>query len=185
MFIQIEETPNPATLKFLPGEVVLPRGRAEFTLGNEARSPLAARIFSLGGIERVFYGYDFISVTKAENRDWTLLKPRILGAVMDHFTSGAPLLLDQSSSEADTTPDDTLDDELTRQIKELLDTRIRPSVAMDGGDITFEKFENGILYLRLQGACAGCPSSTITLKDGIENMMRHFVPEVEEVRAVE
>ena len=184
MFIQVEQTPNPETLKFLPGQSVMQTGTAEFTDINEAsESPLANRIFDLGGVDRVFYGQDFISVTKTSERDWMLLKPRVLGAIMEHFTSESPLFTTDKTQDKDDY--ETEDDELTKQIKELLDTRVRPAVAMDGGDIVFQKFDQGILYLKMQGACAGCPSSTATLKSGIENMMRHFIPEVEEVQAIE
>lgn len=185
MFIQVEETPNPETLKFLPGQNVLDKGTAEFTSNEESmRSPLAKRLFELEGVERIFYGQDFISVTKAQDRQWMLLKPKVLGAIMEHFSSQAPLFTDMADhTKNDESPEQ--DDEITRQIKELLDTRVRPAVAMDGGDIVFHSFTDGILYLKMQGACAGCPSSTATLKAGIENMMQHFVPEVEEVRPVE
>ena len=185
MFIQVEETPNPATLKFIPGQNVMEEGTAEFTSQEDAeRSPLAKKIFELEGVVRVFYGQDFISVTKNEEREWLLLKPRVLGAIMGQFPSNQPLFNDTPvQGDADETAGD--DDEITKQIKELLDTRVRPAVAMDGGDIVFKKFEDGVLHLKMQGACAGCPSSTMTLKSGIENMMRHFVPEVEEVRAIE
>ena len=181
MFIQVEETPNPDTLKFIPGETVMKEGSAEFTSKDEAtESLLATRLFVLDGVVRVFYGSDFISVTKNSEKQWLLIKPRILGAIMEHFTSKQPLM-----KEGNNVQDDVEDDEITKQIKELLDTRVRPAVAMDGGDIVFHKFDEGILYLKMQGACAGCPSSTMTLKSGIENMMRHFVPEVVEVQAVE
>ncbi len=182
MFIQTEKTPNPNSLKFLPGETVMPQGTADFRSAETAlSSPLAKRFFRLDGVEGVFFGHDFISITKADDKEWMVLKPLILGMIMEHFTAGAPLFeegVKLSSS------DEGEDDEITKQIKELLDTRIRPAVAMDGGDIVFESFENGVVYLQLQGACAGCPSSTVTLKAGIENMLRHYVPEVIEVRAV-
>ena len=185
MFIQVEETPNPATLKFLPGETVMEEGTAEFTDKDDAaRSPLARAIFELPGVSRVFFGDDFISVTKTDEKQWMLLKPRVLGAVMEHFSNKQPLFTGDGAQTANVQDDDgEPDDEITRQIKEILDTRVRPSVAMDGGDIVFQRFEDGVLYLKMQGACAGCPSSTMTLKSGIENMMRHFIPEVEEVRA--
>ena len=185
MFIQVEETPNPETLKFLPGQSVMDGGTAEFTSLEEAgTSPLAKRIFDLGGIDRVFYGQDFVSVSKTTDRDWLLLKPRVLGAIMEHFTSGQPLFTDEAMSQT-AGQDDEDDNEVTKQIKELLETRVRPAVAMDGGDIVFHNFDQGVLYLKMRGACAGCPSSTATLKTGIENMMRHFVPEVVEVQAIE
>lgn len=183
MFIQTEQTPNPNSLKFLPGEVVMPQGTADFrSVEAASNSPLAKRFFRLDGVEGVFFGHDFISITKAEEKEWMVLKPLILGMLMEHFTTGAPLFDEKAPSKP--TLSDEEDDEITLQIKELLDTRIRPAVAMDGGDIVFESFENGVVYLQLQGACAGCPSSTITLKAGIENMLRHYVPEVVEVRAV-
>jgi Fe-S cluster biogenesis protein NfuA len=183
MFIQTEQTPNPATLKFLPGREVLESGTANFTSAEEtARSPLAERLFEIDGVTGVFFGSDFITITKADDRDWYLLKPSILGVIMEHFTSGRPVVTgpaadDQGGADAD-------DDELVSQIKELLDTRVRPAVAQDGGDIIFQGFEDGVVYLHLMGACSGCPSSTMTLKAGIENMMRHYIPEVVEVRAV-
>ena len=185
MFIQVQETPNPDTLKFLPGQDVMSSGTAEFKSIEQAQSSqLAQRLFSLEGVIRVFYGHDFISVSKTDNKQWLLLKPRILGMIMEHFSSKQPLMIDDAvqSNSSDINEDD---DEITKQIKELLDTRVRPAVAMDGGDIVFQEFTDGVLYLKMQGVCAGCPSSTATLKHGIENMMRHFIPEVEEVRAVE
>ena len=186
MFIQVEETPNPATLKFIPGQNVMDQGTSEFTSQEQAEtSPLAKKIFELEGVDRIFYGQDFISVTKTDDREWLLLKPRILGAIMEHFTAGLPLFTQTPDVPDDSGQADEQEDEITKQIKELLDTRVRPAVAMDGGDIVFQKFESGVLHLKMQGACSGCPSSTMTLKSGIENMMRHFVPEVEEVRAVE
>lgn len=182
MFIQTEQTPNPATLKFLPGRDVLGRGTADFT-GREdaARSPLAQRLFEIDGIVGVFLGADFITITKTDAKDWFLLKPSILGAIMEHFTANRPVLL-EDAGDGHAASDD--DDEVVQTIKELLDTRVRPAVAQDGGDITFHGFEEGIVYLTMKGACSGCPSSTATLKAGIENMLRHYVPEVLEVRAV-
>ncbi|MGQ9366272.1 NifU family protein [Azospirillum sp. ST 5-10] len=181
MFIQTEQTPNPATLKFLPGREVLGRGTADFPSRTEAgRSPLAERLFEIDGIEGVFLGADFITITKADGKDWYLLKPSILGVVMEHFTAGRPVLT--GAADEDGAAED--DDEIVQQIKELLDTRVRPAVAQDGGDITFHGFDRGVVYLHMKGACAGCPSSTATLKAGIENMLRHYVPEVQEVRAV-
>ncbi|NBB82973.1 MAG: NifU family protein [Alphaproteobacteria bacterium] len=183
MFIQTEQTPNPATLKFLPGREVLETGTANFTAPEEAgRSPLAERLFEIEGVTGVFFGSDFITITKGEDRDWYLLKPSILGVIMEHFTSGRPVVTGPAADEAGA--DGAEDDELVSQIKELLDTRVRPAVAQDGGDIIFQGFEDGIVYLHLMGACSGCPSSTMTLKAGIENMMRHYIPEVVEVRAV-
>lgn len=181
MFIQTEQTPNPATLKFLPGRAVMGEGTASFAEAEEAeRSPLARRLFQIEGVTGVFFGGDFISVSKAEDREWYLLKPSVLGVIMEHFVSGQPLLTGEEAAE--TSAED--DDEVVSQIKELLDTRVRPAVAQDGGDIVFRGFERGVVYLHMQGACAGCPSSTATLKMGIENMLRHYVPEVTEVRAV-
>lgn len=189
MFIQTEQTPNPATLKFIPGEAVLESGTYEFATPEEAdKSPLAKRLFDLGDVTGVFLGQDFVSVTKAEGSEWTTLKPSVLGVIMEHFTAGDPVLLDDgngadAAGHADSAEDGE-DAEIVGQIKELLDTRVRPAVAMDGGDIVFHGFEKGVVYLRMRGACAGCPSSTMTLKAGIENLLRHYVPEVVEVRAV-
>jgi Fe-S cluster biogenesis protein NfuA len=181
MFIQTEQTPNPATLKFLPGRDVLGHGTADFPNAEAAaRSPLAQRLFAIEGVTGVFLGSDFITVTKAEDRDWYLLKPSILGAIMEHLMAGGPILLDDAGDGHAAGDED--EDEIVSQIKELLDTRVRPAVAMDGGDITFQGFEDGIVYLHMKGSCAGCPSSTATLKAGIENMLRHYIPEVIEVR---
>ena len=181
MFIQTEETPNPATLKFLPGREVLNGRTADFPNAAEAgASPLAQRLFQIEGVARVFLGSDFITIAKDEDREWYLLKPAILGVIMEHFTAGRPVLIEQAPA-AGAEEDD---DEVVIQIKELLDTRVRPAVAQDGGDIIFQGFEEGIVYLTMQGACSGCPSSTATLKMGIENMLRHYIPEVVEVRAV-
>ena len=182
MFIQTEQTPNPATLKFLPGTTVMERGTADFT-GPEAaaRSPLAKALFDIDGVTGVFFGADFVTVTKAEDEGWQVLKPMILGAIMEHFGSGQPILLDEGAAPEAAGEED---DEVVSQIKELLDTRVRPAVAMDGGDIVFQGFEDGIVYLHMQGACSGCPSSTATLKMGIENMLRHYIPEVQGVRPV-
>jgi Fe-S cluster biogenesis protein NfuA len=187
MFIETEATPNPATLKFLPGRDVLGgRGTADFTAPAEAagRSPLAERVFQVGDVARVFLGADFVTVTKAEDADWTLLRPRVLGAVMEHYLSGMPVL--EGAAEGEHGEDfDAADQEVVAQIKELLDTRVRPAVASDGGDITFHGFRDGIVKLRMQGACSGCPSSRATLKHGVENMLRHYVPEVIAVEQVE
>lgn len=181
MFIQTEQTPNPATLKFLPGTSVMERGTADFAAPEAAaRSPLAKALFEIDGVTGVFFGSDFVTVTKADSESWQVLKPMILGTIMEHFGSGQPILLDDG---ADETGDED-DDEVVSQIKELLDTRVRPAVAMDGGDIVFQGFEDGIVYLHMQGACSGCPSSTATLKMGIENMLRHYIPEVQGVRPV-
>ena len=181
MFIQTELTPNPATLKFLPGRAVMEQGTANFTeAGSAQRSPLAVRLFALPGVAGVFLGADFITVSKDEGADWYQLKPSVLGAIMEHFTAGQPIILGAAESE----PEDEDGDEVVQQIKELLETRVRPAVAQDGGDIIFHRYEDGVVYLHMQGSCAGCPSSTATLKAGIENMLRHYVPEVQEVRAV-
>jgi len=182
MFIQTELTPNPATLKFIPGKPVLTDGTADFRDASTATtSPLAARLFGIDGVEGVFLGSDFISVTKRDG-EWQHLKPAILGAIMEHFTSGAPALSDGGETAHGEAAEG--DGELVQQIIELLDTRGRPAVAQDGGDILFQKYEDGIVYLHMQGSCSGCPSSTATLKMGIENMLRHYIPEIVEVRAV-
>ncbi|WP_297770900.1 NifU family protein [uncultured Roseovarius sp.] len=185
MFIQTESTPNPATLKFLPGQTVLDAGTADFPTPEGAdTSPLAERIFKVPGVAGVFFGNDFVTVTKDEATDWDHIKPAILGAIMEHYQSGQPVMLGDggvASGHADHSGEDS---EIVGQIKELLDTRVRPAVAQDGGDITFHGFERGVVYLHMQGACAGCPSSTITLKMGIENLLRHYIPEVTEVRPV-
>jgi len=183
MFIQTEQTPNPATLKFLPGRPVMTSGTANFTSEEAARiSPLAERLFSLPEVTGVFLGTDFVTVSKTNEGDWYLLKPAILAAIMEHFTAGRPMLLADPTEGA--TENGEEDDEIVAQIKELLETRVRPAVAQDGGDITFHDFEDGVVYLHMQGSCSGCPSSTATLKAGIENMLRHYIPEVVEVRAV-
>ncbi|CAE7569644.1 unnamed protein product [Symbiodinium necroappetens] len=183
MFIQTEQTPNPATLKFLPGRAVMGEaGTASFASFEEAkRSPLAERLFEVEGVTGVFFGSDFISVSKDETQEWYLLKPAVLGVIMEHFVAGKPLLREELAEAAG---DGEPDSEVVATIKELLDTRVRPAVAQDGGDIIFRGFEDGVVLLHMQGACAGCPSSTATLKMGIENMLRHYVPEVTEVRAV-
>lgn len=185
MFIQTESTPNPATLKFLPGQTVLESGTADFPASHTAgASPLAQRIFDVTGVTGVFLGNDFVTVTKAEEIEWEHLKPAILGAVMEHYQSGDPVLKDNVSNASGHAEHNEADDRIVGQIKELLDTRVRPAVAQDGGDITFHGFERGVVYLHMQGACAGCPSSTLTLKMGIENLLRHYIPEVTEVRPV-
>ncbi|MBU2957110.1 NifU family protein [Paracoccus sp. 1_MG-2023] len=184
MFIQTETTPNPATLKFLPGETVLGAGTADFpTPDSAATSPLAKRIFAVEGVTGVFLGRDFVTVTKVETAPWDHLKPSILGAIMEHFQSGAPVIEGAADHDGHAAHDGP-DGEIVGQIKELLDTRVRPAVAQDGGDITFHGFDRGVVYLHMQGACAGCPSSTLTLKMGIENLLRHYIPEVIEVRPV-
>lgn len=186
MFIQTEQTPNPASLKFLPGCEVMVKGTAEFTSADKtSASPLAARLFAIEGVAGVFLGSDFVTVTKSDNLEWLQLKPLLLGVIMEHFTTGQPVMADEHLHDADhvgTSSAHEDDDEIVRQIKELLDTRIRPAVAADGGDIVFSSFEDGVVYLQMRGACAGCPSSTATLKTGIENLLRHFIPEVTEVR---
>lgn len=182
MFIQTEQTPNPATLKFLPGRDVLGQGTADFAdVGAAVRSPLAQRLFEIDGITRVFLGSDFVTVSKSDELDWYVLKPSILGALMEHFTADLPVLAPGAAGE-EVVESAGPDSEIVLQIKELLETRVRPAVAQDGGDITFESFEDGVVYLTMRGSCAGCPSSTATLKSGIENMLRHYIPEVVEVR---
>ena len=184
MFIQTEETPNPATLKFLPGREVLQTGTADFSTEEASKNaPLAQRIFRVNGVSGVFLGTDFITVTKRENEDWDYIKAEILEAIMDHFQSGKPAIEDNAGA-INHADHDGPDSDLVNKIKDLLDTRVRPAVAQDGGDITFHGFEDGIVYLHMQGACAGCPSSTMTLKMGIENLLRHYIPQVTEVRAV-
>lgn len=182
MFIQTEQTPNPATLKFLPGRTVLEEGTADFTNAENAntRSPLAARLFDVEGVAAVFFGRDFITITKTDAKEWHVLKPALLGAIMEHFTAGRDVMTVVATEAVD----EGDEDEIVTQIKELLDTRVRPAVAMDGGDIVYHGFEDGIVFLHMQGACAGCPSSTATLKMGIENMLKHYIPEIVEVRAV-
>ncbi|MEO1562507.1 MAG: NifU family protein [Pseudomonadota bacterium] len=184
MFIQTEPTPNPATLKFIPGQAVMPTGTADFpNIDAAVSSPLATRIFAVDGVTGVFFGPDFVTVTKADTTEWDHLKPSLLGAIMEHYQSGAPVIEGEDTSGGHAEHDGE-DAEIVGQIKELLDTRVRPAVAQDGGDITFHGFERGVVYLHMQGACAGCPSSTITLKMGIENLLRHYIPEVTEVRPV-
>ncbi|MBR9650872.1 NifU family protein [Thalassovita aquimarina] len=185
MFIQTESTPNPATLKFLPGQAVLGTGTADFPSAETAgASPLAQRIFAVNGVTGVFFGGDFVTVTKSEDVEWDHIKPGILGAIMEHFQSGQPVMAGDSEAASGHADHDGPDSEIVGQIKELLDTRVRPAVAQDGGDITFHGFDRGVVYLHMQGACAGCPSSTLTLKMGIENLLRHYIPEVTEVRPV-
>ena len=185
MFIETERTPNPATLKFLPGRAVMASGTADFPDPETAQdSPLAAALFALGDIEGVFFGSDFVSVTKAEgSADWASLKPQVLGVLVDHFAGGVPLFTGEIDAEEEL-HDDPADADIVAQIRDLIDTRVRPAVANDGGDIIYRGFDKGVVYLRMQGACSGCPSSTATLKYGIENLLKHYVPEVSEVRAV-
>ncbi|WP_102107750.1 NifU family protein [Oceaniglobus roseus] len=185
MFIQTESTPNPATLKFLPGQTVLEAGTADFpTKEAGEKSPLARRLFDVEGVNGVFFGNDFVTVTKDEGVAWEHIKPALLGAIMEHFQSGAPVMEGEAAANSGHAEHDGPDQAIVGQIKELLDTRVRPAVAQDGGDITFHGFDRGIVYLHMQGACAGCPSSTLTLKMGIENLLRHYIPEVIEVRPV-
>ncbi|MDU8944567.1 NifU family protein [Ovoidimarina sediminis] len=185
MFIQTESTPNPATLKFLPGQAVLDAGTADFPSADTAgTSPLATRVFGVDGVTAVFLGNDFVTVTKSDTADWDHIKPAVLGAIMEHFQSGQPVLEGDGPKASGHADHDGPDAGIVNQIKELLDTRVRPAVAQDGGDITFHGFDRGIVYLHMQGACAGCPSSTLTLKMGIENLLRHYIPEVVEVRPV-
>lgn len=184
MFIETEGTPNPATLKFLPGQDVMGAGTADFAGPDlAARSPLATALFALPGVARVFLGSDFVTVTKNDLAEWQALRPQVLGAIMEHFVAGRPVV-DGAGAEAD---EDVLpeDREIVDQIKELLDTRVRPAVAGDGGDIVFRGYREGVVRLHMQGACSGCPSSSATLKHGIENMLRHYVPEVVSVEQVE
>jgi Fe-S cluster biogenesis protein NfuA len=185
MFIQTEQTPNPATLKFLPGCTVMESGTANFADREAAwRSPLAERLFELVEVSGVFLGTDFITVTKQGDSDWHQLKPAVLAVIMEHFTAGRPVLAASADEAAVAGQADEEEDEIVSQIKELLETRVRPAVAQDGGDIIFHDFEDGVVYLHMQGSCSGCPSSTATLKAGIENMLRHYIPEVVEVRAI-
>ena len=182
MFIQTEDTPNPATLKFIPGVEVLGTGSLQCSsIDDAAHSPLARRLFGVDGVSSVFLGSDFVSITKGESREWFTIKPGVLAAIMEHFASGMPVV--ETGQNMD--EDDSDDDDTVRHIKHLLDTRVRPAVAMDGGDIVFKSFEEGVVTLFMRGACQGCPSSTATLKMGIENMLRHYIPEVQEVRADE
>jgi Fe-S cluster biogenesis protein NfuA len=185
MFIQTEATPNPATLKFLPGRAVLENGTLDLREREQAaQSPLAERLFEIAGVSGVFFGSDFITVTKNAG-EWQQLKPMILGAIMEHFMSGAPLLAAGSAGEsAGDEFFEAADAETVATIKELIETRVRPAVANDGGDITFRGFKDGVVYLNMKGACSGCPSSTATLRHGIQNLLRHFIPDVTEVRPV-
>ena len=181
MFIQTEPTPNPTTLKFLPGREVMGEGTADFPdVSRAGRSPLATRLFAVPGVSSVFLGADFITVGKAERIDWSVLKPQVLAAIMDHYASGESVVTGPAQDGAQGE-----ESEVVAQIRELIDTRVRPAVAQDGGDIIFRSFEDGIVYLHMQGACSGCPSSTATLKHGIENMLRYYVPEVQAVQAVD
>ena len=190
MFIQTQPTPNPATLKFLPGRDVSPATPYEFvSLDEAAASPLASALFGINGVKTVFLGSDFVSITKTDDADWAVLKPQALAAIMDHFVSGAPVIADGTKAEAPAIEDDIAYDgetaEIVAEIKELIATRVRPAVANDGGDIIFKRFDvdTGIVHLSMRGACSGCPSSTLTLKQGVENLLRHYVPEVTAVEA--
>jgi Fe-S cluster biogenesis protein NfuA len=189
MFIQTEATPNPATLKFIPGRTVLDTGTMEFSNREAAtRSPLAERLFDVQGVTSVFYGSDFVTVTK-DDSDWQHLKPAILGAIMEHYMSGAPLLADGTAGNDEAHDEEEeffneADADTVATIKDLIETRVRPAVANDGGDITFRGFKDGVVYLNMKGSCAGCPSSTATLQHGIQNLLKHFVPDVVEVRPI-
>jgi Fe-S cluster biogenesis protein NfuA len=191
MLIETETTPNPATLKFLPGRPVMEAGTRDFANPEEAEaSPLAEALFTLGDVEGVFFGRDFISVTAAPGGDWRDLKPQVLGVLLDHFSGGAPLFHDRPNNGIDVAgdgaemPSDPEDADIVDQIKDLIDTRVRPAVARDGGDIVYRGFQKGTVFLAMHGACSGCPSSTATLKQGIEQLLKHYVPEVTEVRAI-
>ncbi len=184
MFIETESTPNPATLKFLPGRSVMPAGTADFAgPDSAAASPLAGALFALPGVARVFLGADFVTVTKTDAIAWQSLKPQVLGALVEHFLSGRPAVEGRTDEAAEDVAGE--DAEIVAQIKELLDTRVRPAVAGDGGDIVFRGFRDGVVKLHMQGACSGCPSSRATLKHGVENMLRHYIPEVRSVEQVE
>lgn len=190
MFIETETTPNPAVLKFLPGREVMGSGTRDFADESDAEaSPLAAALFSLGDVSGVFFGRDFISVTAGEGVSWSALKPQVVAMLLDHFVSGAPLFAESAGNgiavpgEDEDYGDDPGSEDIVAQIKELIETRVRPAVANDGGDIVYRGFREGVVYLQMQGACSGCPSSTATLKHGIESLLKHYVPEITEVRA--
>lgn len=192
MFIQTETTPNPNTLKFIPGPVLLDKGSYDFQNVEAAdRSPLALRMFNIEGVTGVFIGEDFVSITKSEDKNWDVLKPHILSDLMDHLVANKPIILENNDTmQAEDLAEEKIDysdeeQKIVQEIKELLDSRVRPAVAADGGDIIFNKFVNGVVYLKMRGACSGCPSSTVTLKNGIENMLRYYVPEVVEVNQVD
>ena len=183
MNIQTELTPNPSSQKFLPGKIVMTEGTADFRSKNEAKcSPLALNLFNIDGVVGVFFGSDFISITKSNKHEWKMIKPSISKTIIDYYKSGAAIILQEKENITGT--NNSEDSEAVIKIKEILDTRVRPAVAKDGGDITFQSFNNGIVYLHMQGSCSGCPSSTATLKSGIENMLKHYIPEVREVRPV-
>ena len=184
MFVQTEITPNPLTLKFIPGRIVMDDGTRFFKNIEEAKdSPFAKKLFNIEGIEGVFFGSDFITITKKQEVNWDTLKPLVLGVISDFYSSNEKIIK-KSESNQNQKKESSKDTDIVKKIKELIETRVRPAVAMDGGDIIFEKFESGIVYLHMQGSCAGCPSSTATLKSGIENMLKHYVPEVSEVKPV-
>ena len=183
MDIQTEFTPNPSSLKFLPGKIVMEKGTADFRNVEKAKhSPLALNLFKIDGVEGVFFGSDFIAITKNDNHEWQILKPSISETIIEYYKSGTAIM--PQGEEDKTSASDTEDNEAVIKIKEILDTKVRPAVAKDGGDITFQSFDNGIVYLQMKGSCSGCPSSTATLKAGIENMLKHYVPEVREVRPI-
>lgn len=186
MFIQTESTPNPATLKFLPGQVVMESGTADFRESDSAaeQSPLAGKLFAVDGVTGVFFGYDFVTITKVDTLEWAHLKPAILAAIMEHFMAGLPVMASEVEEISEAEFFDEGDEAVVTTIKELIDTRVRPAVAQDGGDITFRGFKEGTVFLHMKGACAGCPSSTATLKHGIQNLLQHFIPEVQQVEAV-
>jgi Fe-S cluster biogenesis protein NfuA len=184
MFIQTEATPNPATLKFIPGKPVLAGGTADFRSRGDAKgSPLATRLFDISGVDGVFLGSDFISITKGDI-EWQHLKPMVLGAIMDHYVAGVPATGSEGANDESEGSYDPADESTVATIKELLETRVRPAVAQDGGDITFSGFRDGTVFLHMRGACAGCPSSTATLRHGIENLLKHYCPDVQAVQAV-
>ena len=190
MFIQTEETPNPQALKFLPGRLVLPEDFGDFSASYTnveecENSPFARQLLEINGVAGVFFGSDFITITKNTDFDWYLLKPLILGKIMELFINNLPVIISADKTNRPETLEISDEDPLVKQIRELLDTRIRPAVAQDGGDITFHSFVDGVVYLKMQGSCSSCPSSTITLKSGIENMLRYYVPEVLEVKQIE
>jgi len=181
--MKTELTPNPSSVKFLPGKIVMEKGTADFRSVKEAkRSPLALNLFKIDGVEGVFFGSDFISITKGDGHEWQMLKPSISETIIEYFKSGTAVMLQGKEDKTDTS--NAEDNEAVIKIKEIIDTKVRPAVAKDGGDITFQSFDNGIVYLHMLGSCSGCPSSTATLKAGIENMLKHYVPEVREVRPV-
>lgn len=187
MFIRTEETPNPLSLKFIPdGRAVMTSGTAEFRNQKQAatKSPLALQLFEIKGVDGIFFGSDFITITKKEDFDWENLKPEVFASIMDFFVTDKPIIFDQPDSAESKEGAKDEDSEIVKQIKELIEVKVRPAVAMDGGDIIFHSFESGIVKLVLRGSCSGCPSSTITLKNGIENMLKHYIPEVESVEQI-